>query len=57
MREAGCTTIKMGLESADPEVLMAVGQNQDERAAKAYLEQVAAVLRSAGRWAWSAVYS
>ena len=35
MHDAGCTTVKLGLESADPDVLMAVGRVADERAAEA----------------------
>jgi len=44
LRDAGCDTIKIGLESADPEVLISIGRVQDERSANAYLEQVAAVI-------------
>lgn len=45
MHDAGCTTVKLGLESADPAVLMAVGRVADEQAAEAYLASVAAVVR------------
>jgi anaerobic magnesium-protoporphyrin IX monomethyl ester cyclase len=45
MREAGCTTVKLGLESADPDVLLAVGRVRDQRSAEAYLSCVAAVVR------------
>ncbi len=46
MHEAGCTTVKLGLESADPDVLQAVGRVRDERAAEAYLVSVAAAVQS-----------
>ncbi len=45
MHEAGCTTVKLGLESADPAVLAAVGRIADERAAADYLASVVAVVR------------
>jgi len=45
MRDAGCTTVKLGLESADPDVLMAVGRVSAERAAEQYLARVAAVVQ------------
>ncbi len=45
MHTAGCTTVKLGLESADPELLMAVGRAPDEHAAAQYLDCVAAVVR------------
>ncbi len=45
MHDAGCTTIKVGLESADPDVLAAVGRVPDEAAAEAYLASVAAVVQ------------
>lgn len=45
MHGAGCTVVKLGLESADPDVLMAVGRVKDERAAEAYLASVAAVVQ------------
>ena len=44
VRDAGCDTIKIGVESADPDVLIGIGRVQDERSATAYLEQVAAVI-------------
>lgn len=44
LRDAGCDTIKIGLESADPEVLVGIGRVNDEPSATAYLEQVAAVI-------------
>lgn len=45
MHEAGCTTVKLGLESADPAVLAAVGRVADESQAVDYLASVAAVVR------------
>jgi radical SAM superfamily enzyme YgiQ (UPF0313 family) len=45
MHDAGCTTIKLGLESADPDVLAAAGRVPDEAAAEAYLASVAAVVQ------------
>jgi radical SAM superfamily enzyme YgiQ (UPF0313 family) len=45
MHAAGCTTVKLGMESADPDVLMAVGRVSDEQAAGQYLDSVAAVVR------------
>lgn len=45
MHAAGCTVIKLGLESADPELLAALGRVADEDAARAYLAQVEAVVR------------
>ncbi len=45
MHGAGCTTVKLGLESADPDVLAAVGRVPDEAAAQAYLASVAAVVQ------------
>jgi anaerobic magnesium-protoporphyrin IX monomethyl ester cyclase len=49
MHGAGCTTVKLGLESADPEVLVAIGRVRDERAAEAYLASVAAVVADCQR--------
>ena len=45
MHDAGCTTVKLGLESADPDVLVAAGRVPDEAAAAAYLASVAAVVQ------------
>lgn len=45
MHEAGCTTVKLGLESADLAVLAAAGRVPDEAAAEAYLASVAAVVQ------------
>lgn len=45
LHDAGCTTIKLGLESADPDLLTAIGRVTDEQAAAAYLAQVAAVVQ------------
>ena len=44
VRDAGCDTIKIGVESADPEVLIGIGRVRDEKSATAYLEHVAAVI-------------
>lgn len=46
MHSAGCTVIKLGLESADSDVLQAVGRVPDERAAGDYLASVAAAVQS-----------
>lgn len=45
MRDAGCTTVKLGLESADPAVLLAVGRVASASAAESYLASVAAVVQ------------
>jgi radical SAM superfamily enzyme YgiQ (UPF0313 family) len=45
MHAAGCTTVKLGLESADPDVLLAVGRAPDEQAAGQYLDSVTAVVQ------------
>ncbi|MBE2236138.1 MAG: radical SAM protein [Anaerolinea sp.] len=45
LHDAGCTTVKLGLESADPDLLVAIGRVADEPAAAAYLAQVAAVVQ------------
>jgi radical SAM superfamily enzyme YgiQ (UPF0313 family) len=45
MHAAGCTTVKLGLESADPDVLMAVGRVPNEQAARQYLDSIAAVVQ------------
>jgi coproporphyrinogen III oxidase-like Fe-S oxidoreductase len=44
LRDAGCDTIKIGLESADPDVLVGIRRVHDDRAASAYLDQVRAVV-------------
>lgn len=46
LRAAGCTTIKLGLESADPAVLTAIRRVPDEQAAAAYLDHVVGVVRA-----------
>lgn len=46
MHDAGCTVIKLGLESADPDVLLAVGRVADAQAAQEYLTSVAAVVQA-----------
>lgn len=40
MHAAGCTTIKIGLETTDPELLVAIGRVPDESAALAYTQHV-----------------
>lgn len=49
LRNAGCDTIKIGLESADPEVLVAIGRVADRSMAAVYLDQVAAVVAECQR--------
>lgn len=44
LRAAGCDTIKIGLESGDPELLAAIGRVRDQAAGQAYLEHVAALV-------------
>jgi radical SAM superfamily enzyme YgiQ (UPF0313 family) len=46
MQAAGCTTIKVGLESADPELLQAIGRVASARAAVAYVDQVTALIHA-----------
>lgn len=46
LRAAGCTVIKLGLESADPDVLTAIRRVPDEHAAAAYLDHVVEVVRA-----------
>ncbi|MEA3336106.1 MAG: radical SAM protein [Chloroflexota bacterium] len=45
MKAAGCTTIKIGLESADPELLVALGRVGDRDEAVTYLDRVAEVVQ------------
>jgi radical SAM superfamily enzyme YgiQ (UPF0313 family) len=44
MAAAGCVTVKLGLETADPELLVAIGRVPNERSAEAYLQQSRAVI-------------
>lgn len=44
LHAAGCDTVKIGLESGDPELLAAIGRVRDEADGRAYLEQVTAVV-------------
>jgi radical SAM superfamily enzyme YgiQ (UPF0313 family) len=44
MQAAGCTTVKLGLESADPELLVAVRRVADQEAARRYLQSVTDVV-------------
>lgn len=51
LRAAGCDTVKIGVESGDPELLAAIGRVRDEAAGQAYLDHAAAVIaacRAAG---------
>lgn len=48
LHDAGCTVIKLGVESADPDVLQAIGRVRSEQAARAYLDRVAEVVRWCG---------
>ena len=57
LRDVGCDTIKIGLESADPEVLVAIGHVQDELRRQLTWTRLAPCLPSAGRSGWSVVYS
>lgn len=45
MHGAGCAVVKLGLESADPDVLVAVGRVADQQEAEQYLASVAAVVQ------------
>lgn len=44
MQAAGCTTIKVGLESADPDLLVAIGRVANRATAHRYLTQVSEVV-------------
>lgn len=44
LRSAGCTTVKIGLETTDPELLVAIGRVGDARAAAAYVRHVETVI-------------
>lgn len=43
---AGCDTIKIGIESGDPELLAAIGRVRDQAAGQAYLDRVAEVVNA-----------
>ncbi len=47
MRAAGCTTVKIGVESADPELLVRLGRVADIDQAREYVRQAAGVVRDA----------
>ena len=47
---AGCTAIKVGVESADVPLLCALGRTSGEEAATAYLAQIKALVRSCRQW-------
>lgn len=44
LHAAGCDTVKIGLESGDPELLAAIGRVRDEADGRAYLDQVTSVV-------------
>lgn len=48
LHRAGCTVIKVGLESADPDLLQALGRVRSEQAARDYLDRVVEVVRTCG---------
>ncbi len=47
MRAAGCTTVKIGVESADPELLVRLGRVADADQARTYVRRAAEVVRDA----------
>ena len=49
LRAAGCDTIKIGIESGDPELLAAIGRVRDEAAGQAYLDHVIEVVNASRR--------
>ena len=50
MALAGCTTIKIGVESASPELLVAIGRAENEAEARQYLTYVHQVVAAARRY-------
>ncbi len=44
LHAAGCDTVKIGIESGDPELLAAIGRVRDEAAGRVYLDHVAEVI-------------
>ncbi len=47
LARAGCTTIKIGIESGDPEELVRIGRVEDERHARTYLAYLREVVAAA----------
>jgi radical SAM superfamily enzyme YgiQ (UPF0313 family) len=47
MRAAGCTTVKTGVESADPDLLVAVGRVANVNEAERYVQHAAEVAQAA----------
>ncbi len=50
LARAGCTTIKIGVESGDPEELARIGRVEDARHAKTYLAYIHEVVAAAKRY-------
>ena len=50
LARAGCTTIKIGVESGDPEELVRIGRVEDERHARTYLAYLREVVAAAKRY-------
>jgi radical SAM superfamily enzyme YgiQ (UPF0313 family) len=46
IQAAGCTAISLGLESADPELLVAIGRVENQQEARAYLDHIGEVVES-----------
>ena len=44
LKAAGCDTVKIGIESGDPELLAAIGRVRDQTAGEEYLEHVTSVV-------------
>ncbi len=49
MRQAGCVTVKIGMESGDPALLAAIGRVKEAAEAEEYLAQVQRVAEECGR--------
>lgn len=49
MHAAGCTVVKIGLESTDPDLLVAMRRVPDEQAARVYVQQAAEVVAECRR--------
>lgn len=49
MQASGCTTVKVGLETTDPELLVAIGRVPDVQAAQRYVQQTTEVIQSCRR--------
>ena len=50
MSLAGCTGVKIGLETTDPRLLWALGRTASEDEAADYLDHVTSVVRACSRW-------